>query len=166
MYGAFVENVCILCARISTSFFPLGGRGRGAKIFNQSLSSLISPHQLLFSEVITKLMLVSQATKAISKKKCKAEDMATNHNISKQIKLGMVLHVHYVETDLLSLADIGNEFLSCNNSRMHIFGQFKKLLISNIELHIWTIFDPINLKNSVWVEICGGMKQPPHCLHL
>ena len=48
--------------------------------------------------------------------------MATYHNIyiSKQIKLAHGLHANKEKTDLLSLADIGNEFVSRNNSRMHM----------------------------------------------
>ena len=51
--------------------------------------------------------------------------MAADHNISKQIKLVHGFACTLEKTDLLSLADIGNEFVSHNNSRMHIFGQFK-----------------------------------------
>ena len=34
------------------------------------------------------------------------------------------VHVHITETDLLDLKQIGNEFISRNSSRQHIFGRF------------------------------------------
>ena len=44
-----------------------------------------------------------------------------NHN---RLNWCMVLHVHITETDLLDIKHIGNEFISRNSSRQHIFGRF------------------------------------------
>ena len=59
-------------------------------------------------------MLVSPATNAISER------------VSQYLKADLTGVWFYVYIKKkVSLADIGNEFVSRSNSRMHIFGQFK-----------------------------------------
>ena len=77
-------------------------------------------------------MLVSPATNAISEISfsalcgLKTWPCTTISRISKRLSLCIVLHVYKEKKkQIYFIVNIGNEFASCNNSRMHIFGQLK-----------------------------------------
>ena len=79
--------------------------------------ALNAVERTLYLEVfeLAKLILVMPANNAIS------ERNTINQN---RLIWCIVLDVHKTETDLLDLKQIGNEFISHNSSRQHIFGRF------------------------------------------
>ena len=94
------------------------------------LQSLSSEQREYFAEVIklVKLILVMPATNATSERSFSAlrrlKTWLRATEAQQRLNWCMVLHVHKDRTDKLEIADLANEFVSRNASRMHIFGSF------------------------------------------
>ena len=94
------------------------------------LQSLSSEQREYFAEVIklVKLILVMPATNATSERSFSAlrrlKTWLRAVEAQQRLNWCMVLHVHKDRTDKLEIADLANEFVSRNASRMHIFGSF------------------------------------------
>lgn len=94
------------------------------------LETLTSVQKEFYSEVIkiVKLILVMPATNAVSERSFSAlrrlKTWLRTTMTQTRLNWCMVLHIHKERTDSLSLASIGNEFVSRNNSRKKIFGHF------------------------------------------
>ena len=95
------------------------------------LSELSTPQQLAFSQVFVtmKLLLVMPVTNACSERSFSALRRLKTHlraTMSQQcLNNLLVLHVHKSETDLLKLAEVGNEFVSVREQRLCMFGRFE-----------------------------------------
>ena len=94
------------------------------------LLNLSTGQRLIFNEVISvmKLILVMPATNACSERSFSAMRRLKTYLRSTmgQSRLNhlMILHVHKDLTDGLNLIDVANEFVSSNESRLHVFGKF------------------------------------------
>ena len=81
-----------------------------------------------YSEMVIKLMLVMPATNAVSERSFSALGRLNTwlRTTTSQSRLNwcMLLHTHKDKTDALSLTSIANKFVSRNESRVQLFGQF------------------------------------------
>ena len=94
------------------------------------LKSLNSTEKSFFSEVIkiVKLILVMPATNATSERSFSAlrrlKTWLLTTTCQARLNWCMLLHVHKQRTDSLPLKETVNDFVTCNESRMRLFGRF------------------------------------------
>ena len=92
------------------------------------LKSLNDVELAFYSEVVklVKLILVMPATNAVSGFSALRRLKTWLRTTTLQARLNwcMLLHVHNDKTDNLPMLSIANEFVSRNDSRLHLFGHF------------------------------------------
>ena len=94
------------------------------------LKSLNDVELAFYSEVVklVKLILVMPATNAISERSFSAlrrlKTWLRTTTLQARLNWCMLLHVHNNKTDNLPMSNIANEFVSHNDSRLHLFGHF------------------------------------------
>ncbi|KAI6646956.1 Zinc finger MYM-type protein 1-like [Oopsacas minuta] len=94
------------------------------------LKSLNSTEKSFFSEVIkiVKLILVMPATNATSERSFSAlrrlKTWLRTTTCQARLNWCLLLHVHKQRTDGLPLKELVNEFVTCNESRMRLFGRY------------------------------------------
>ncbi|KAI6658762.1 hypothetical protein LOD99_15087 [Oopsacas minuta] len=94
------------------------------------LKSLNSTEKSFFSEVIkiVKLILVMPATNATSERSFSAlrrlKSWLRTTTCQARLNWCLLLHVHKQRTDGLPLKVLVNEFVTCNESRMRLFGRY------------------------------------------
>ena len=107
---------------------PLGGCYGPIKY----LGSLTNAQKMFMSQVIivTKLLLVTPATIAVSERSCsalrRAKTWLRTTMTQKRLNNCMLLHVHKENVDNLNIIDIANEFGCANESRLSTFGRFSE----------------------------------------
>lgn len=94
------------------------------------LKSLSIAEKEFYSEVIkvVKLILVMPATNSVSERSfsapCRLKKWLQTTTTHSRLNWCMLLHIHKERNDALSLTSVGNEFISRNESRACLFGQF------------------------------------------
>jgi hypothetical protein len=95
------------------------------------LKSLSSAEKIFFSEVIkaVKLILVMPATNAVSERSFSAlrrlKTWLRTTTAQSRLNWCMILHIHKDKTDVLPMISVANEFVTRNESRLRLFGQFQ-----------------------------------------
>ena len=96
------------------------------------LKSLVSAEKMFYTEVmkvmkVMKLFLVMLATNAMTERSFSAlrrlKTWLRTTTVQLRLNWCMLLHIHK-KTDSLQITSIANEFISRNNSRVRLFGQF------------------------------------------
>jgi len=94
------------------------------------LKSLSIAEKEFYSEVIkvVKLILVMPATNAASERSFSAlrrlKTWLRTTTTQSRLNWCMLLHIHKERNNALSLTSVGNKFISRNESRAHLFGEF------------------------------------------
>ena len=94
------------------------------------LKSLSSAEKVFYTEVIkvVKLILVMPATNATSERSFSAlrrlKTWLRTTTTQSRLNWCMLLHIHKEKTDALQITSVANEFISRNESRVRLFGQF------------------------------------------
>ena len=94
------------------------------------LKSLSSSEKQFYSEVVklVKLILVMPATNAVSERSFSAlrrlKTWLRTSTTQSRLNWCMLLHIHKEATDTLQMERVATEFITRNESRLSMFGQF------------------------------------------